>query len=107
MKTAKNMKELENMILGEIKKKLPGATKDYCHKWYSKHPEMNDIVSESDFVQMVNNSLKVSLHNGEVKASLNVFNEQNIEGEYLEQMKILWEDFKSEYVNYVFTKILK
>ena len=30
MPVAKNMKELEKMVLGEFKKRIPGVTKEFC-----------------------------------------------------------------------------
>lgn len=44
MTVAKNMKELEKMIVDEMIKQMPKLTKEYCHKWYKKHAEMNDIM---------------------------------------------------------------
>ena len=32
MPVARNMKELEKMVLDRMKKELPNATKEYCHK---------------------------------------------------------------------------
>jgi phage major head subunit gpT-like protein len=107
MPVARNMKELEKIILGQVKKKLPSATRDYCHKWYGNHPEMKEIVSEEKFISMVNESMKVSIVNGELNAKFGIFQNEDIQEEHLEHMKQLWEEFKSGYMEYVSQKILK
>lgn len=107
MPVARNMKELEKMVMDRMKKKLPSTTRDYCHKWYSDHPELKEIVSETDFIQMVNDAMQVSMENGKLKAHIEVFRNKNIKEEHLEHMKLLWEDFKSGYLDYIVTKIFK
>lgn len=107
MPVARNMKELEKMVMDHMKKELPNATKDYCHKWYNSHSDMKDIVSETEFVQMVNNAMQISMENGKLKARVEVFKNKNIKEEHLEHMKLLWEDFKSGYMDYITTKIFR
>lgn len=107
MPVARNMKELEQMILGQVKKKLPSATRDYCHKWYGKHPDIKEIVSEEKFVSMVNDSMKVSIVKGELHAEFGIFQNEDIQEEHLEHMKQLWEEFKGGYMEYVSNKIFK
>ena len=48
MPVARNMKELEKMVLDRMKKELPNATKEYCHKWYNNNSDIKEIVSEID-----------------------------------------------------------
>lgn len=105
MPVARNMKELEKMILAEMKKKLPNATKDYCHKWYSKNPELVEIVSEENFIKMVNESLNISISNGKLNAEFGIFKNQDVKEEHRERMKFLWEDFKAGYLQYIYNKI--
>lgn len=105
MPVARNMKELEKMIMDQMKKKLPNATKDYCHKWYSQNPEVMEIVAEKDFVRMVNDSLSISISNGKLNAKFGIFNDQDIKEEHLEHMKSLWDDFKAGYLKHIYDKI--
>ena len=107
MPVARNMKELEKMILDKFKKELPKVTKEYCHKWYSNHPEMIDIVSEEAFIKMVNDSFKLSIKNGQIDAEFGIFQNDDISEEHLEKMVGLWEDFKDGYRKYVVSKTMK
>ncbi len=107
MPVARNMKELEQMILKEVKKKLPGATRDYCHQWYCKTEDIKQIISEEKFVSMVNESMKISIVNGKLNAKFGIFQKEDIKEEYVESMNELWEEFKEGYVNYVMNKICK
>ena len=107
MPVARNMKELEKMILDRVKKELPKVTKEYCHKWYDTHPEMVDIVSEESFIKMVNDSFKFSMKNGQLDTEFGIFQKDDISEEHSEKMIELWEDFKGGYKNYVMSKILK
>ena len=107
MPVARNIKELEKMILDKFKKELPKVTKQYCHKWYCTHPEMVDIVSEESFIKMVNNSFKFSIKNGQLDTEFGIFQKDDISEEHSEKMTELWEDFKGGYKNYVVSKILK
>ena len=47
MPVARNMKEIEQMYFEALKKRLPNITTNYCHKWYTEHPELEEIISES------------------------------------------------------------
>lgn len=107
MPVAKNMKELEKMVLDRMKKELPNATKEYCHKWYSNNSDIKEIISETDFIQMVSDTMEISVKNGKLDAGFKLFRKENIKEEHLERMSSLWEDFKSGYRNYVTTKIFK
>lgn len=107
MPIVRNMKELETMIMDKVKKDLPKATREYCHKWYGKHPKLEDIVSEETFIKMVNDSFKLSIKNGEFSAEFGVFQNEDVSEELSEKLNILWEDFKSGYVKYVMSKVLK
>lgn len=107
MPVARNTKELEKMVMNHMKKELPHATKDYCHKWYNSHSDMKEIVSETKFVQMVNDAMQISMENGKLNAHVEAFKNKNIKEEHLEQMKLLWEDFKSGYLDYIMTKVFK
>lgn len=106
MPVAKNMKELEKMIMDRVRKELPRATKEYCHKWYGNHPELKEIVTEEAFIKMVNDSFKLSIKNGEFVAEFGIFQNEDIPEGHSEKMNVLWEDFKSGYVNYVMNKIV-
>lgn len=101
MPVARNMKELEKMVMEKMKKKLPSVTKDYCHKWCAEHTELAEIVSEDGFIQMVNDSLKISVHNGTFNAEFGVFQNQDINPEHVEQMNKLWEGFKEGYITHL------
>lgn len=107
MPVARNMKELEKMMLDQMKKELPNATKEYCHKWYSDNSDIKEIVSEIEFIQMVNDTMQISIENGKLKANIELFKNKNIKEEHLEHMKSLWEDFKSGYLDYVMKKVFK
>ena len=107
MPVARNMKELEKMVLDRMKKELPNATKEYCHKWYNNNSNIKEIVSETEFIQMANDAMQISMKNGKLKAHIELFKGGNIKEEYLEHMKTLWEDFKSGYLDYVTKKIFK
>lgn len=107
MPVARNMKELEKMIMDKVKKELPIATREYCHKWYDNHSEMKEIVSEEKFIKMVNDSFKLSIKKGEFVAEFGIFQNEEVADEHLEKMNVLWEDFKSGYVNYVMSKVTK
>lgn len=107
MKAARNMKEIQEMYYEALKKKLPGITTDYCHKWYANHPELEEIVSESKFVQMVNESLKISVSNGTFKAEFGIFQNEDVEEIHSERMKSLWEDFKTSYYKYLKVEVFK
>ena len=45
MPVARNMKELEKMVLDRMKKELPNATKEYCHKWYNNNSDIKEIIT--------------------------------------------------------------
>lgn len=107
MPVARNMKELEKMVLDRMKKELPNATKEYCHKWYNNNSDIKEIVSETEFIQMANDAMQISMENGKLKAHIELFKGGNIKEEHLEHMKTLWEDFKSGYLDYVTKKIFK
>lgn len=107
MAVARNMKEIEEMVLAGMKKKLPSVTKDYCHKWYNKNPELNEIVSEEDFIKMVDDSIKISMSNGKLNAKFEIFKNNDIKEEHYDQMKLLWKDFKAGYLDYIYTQIFK
>lgn len=91
----------------KMKKKLPSVTKDYCHKWCANHAELAEIVSEDEFIQMVNNSLKISVHNGKFSAEFGVFQNQAIKPEHVELMDKLWEGFKEGYIAYLKNNLMK
>lgn len=105
MPVARNMKELEKMILDRMKKKLPNVTKAYCHEWYTQNSELREIVSEEDFIRMVNDSLNISINNGKLNAKFEIFRDQDVEKKHRERMKLLWDDFKAGYIKYVYDKI--
>ena len=107
MPVARNMKELEKMVLDRMKKELPNATKEYCHKWYNNNSDIKEIVSETEFIQIANDAMHISMENGKLKAHIELFKGENIKEEHLGHMKILWEDFKSGYLDYVTKKIFK
>lgn len=107
MPIARNMKELEQMILEQVKKKLPSATRDYCHTWYGETEDVKPIISEEKFISMVNESMKVSVVNGKLNAEFGIFQSEDIQEKHTERMKQLWEEFKDGYMDYVFNKILK
>lgn len=107
MPIARNMKELEKMIMDRVKKDLPKATQEYCHKWYGNHPELEEIVTEEKFIKMVNDSFNLSIKNGEFAAEFGIFQNEVISEKHSEKLNPLWEDFKSGYVKYVMTKVLK
>ena len=107
MPVARNMKELEKMIMEKMKKELPNATREYSRKWYAEHSEMHEIVSKEKFVKMVNDSFKVSVKNGQLNAEFGIFQKDDIPEKYVEQMKTLWEDFKTGYQKSVMSKIMK
>lgn len=107
MPTARNMKELEGMLLAHIKKSLPDATKAYCHEWYRNASGIEEIVSEDEFIKMVNDSLKISMKNGSVQAELEIFKARKLEEDQAEKMKVLWEDFQKGYINYLGKKVFK
>lgn len=107
MTVARNMKELERMIMDKVKKELPKLTKEYCHKWYGSHSELREIISEESFIKMVNDSFKLSFKNGQVDAEFGIFQGDNIPEEHLEKMNELWLGFKSGYMDYVKSKIFK
>lgn len=107
MPVAKNMKELEKMVLGEFKKRIPGVTKDFCHKWYISKPQIKDIVSETEFVNMVMESLKVSFVNGKVDTKFELFKNKELKDDDMKTMTTLWESFKNEYLKYIETKMFK
>lgn len=107
MPVARNMKELEKMVLDRMKKELPNAAKEYCHKWYNNNSDIKEIVSETEFIQMANDAMQISMENGKLKAHIELFKGGNIKEEHLGHMKILWEDFKSGYLDYVTKKIFK
>lgn len=107
MPVARNMKEVEKMILDKFKKELPKATREYCHKWYNNHPEIVDIISEEHFTKMVNDSFKLSIKNGQIDAEFGIFQNEDISEEHSEKMNVFWEDFKGGYKQYVMNKIMK
>ena len=107
MPTVRNMKEFGKMIMDKVKRDLPKATREYCHKWYGNHPEIKEIVSEEKFVAMVNESFKLSVNNNKFQAEFGIFKNENISEEHREKMNVLWEDFKSGYVNYVMGRVTK
>lgn len=107
MPVARNMKELEKMVLDRMKKELPNATKEYCHKWYNNNSDIKEIVSETEFIQIANDAMHISMENGKLKAHIELFKGGNIKEKHLEHMKTLWEDFKSGYLDYVTKKIFK
>lgn len=105
MKAARNQKELEKMIMDQVKKKIPSVTKDYCHKWYATHGEIAEIVSEDKFIQIVNDTMKISIKSGRANVEFEIFKSKDIDKEKYEQMKMLWDDFKSDYASAVIPKI--
>ena len=107
MSIARNMKELEKMIMDKVKKELPKVTKEYCHKWYGNHPELKEIVLEETFIKMVNDSFKLSIKNGKVVTEFGIFRNKDVPEEHLDRINVLWEDFKGEYKNYVMGIITK
>lgn len=107
MPTVRNMKEFGKMIMDKVKRDLPKAIREYCHKWYGSHPEIKEIVSEEKFISMVNESFKLSINNNKFQAEFGIFKNEDILEEHTEKMNVLWEDFKSDYVNYVMGKITK
>lgn len=107
MPVARNMKELEKMIVEEIKKQLPKVTREYCHKWYNSNPEMKEIVSEADFIKMVNDSLTLSTINGKVEAKFGVLKDRDIDKEHIETMNALWKNFEVGYIKHIKAKLFK
>lgn len=107
MAVARNMNELEKMIMDMVKKELPKATREYCHKFYRNHPEMEQIISEESFNKMVNDSFKLSIKDCEFAAELKISLDDNVPEEHIEKMKALWKDFESDYVKYVMNRIVK
>ena len=107
MPVARNMKEIESMYFEALKKKLPNITTNFCHKWYADHPELEEIVSESKFVQMVNESLKITVSNGTFKAEFGIFQNEDVEEIHSECMKSLWEDFKTSYYKYLKVEVFR
>ena len=48
MPVARNMKELEKMVLDRMKKELPNATKEYCHKWYNNNSDIKKLYQKQN-----------------------------------------------------------
>lgn len=107
MPVARNMKELEKMIMDKVKKELPKFTKEYCHKWYGNHPELAEIVTEETFIKMVNDSFKLTIRKNEFVAEFGIFKNQDVSDEHSEKLNVLWEDFKGGYKDYVMSKFSK
>lgn len=107
MAVARNMNELEKMIMDKVKKELPKATREYCHKFYKYHPEMEQIISEESFNKMVNDSFKLSIKDCEFTAEFKISQDDNVPEEHIEKMKAVWKDFESDYVKYVMNRIVK
>ena len=107
MPVARNMKDIQEMYYEAIKKKLPDITTNYCHKWYANHPDLEKILPETKFVQMVNESLEISVSDGTLKTKFGIFQNEEIEEEHLEHMKVLWEDFKTGYCEYLKVEVFK
>lgn len=105
MPVVKNIKELEKMIAEQMKKKILPATVEYCHKWYASHSEIEEIVSEEKFVQMVKDSMKTKTVNGQFQAEFSIFDKDEIPEDKVDTMKELWEDFKTGFVPNVMKKI--
>lgn len=80
MPVARNMKELEKMVLDRMKKELPNATKEYCHKWYNNNSDIKEIVSETEFIQMANDAMQISMENGKLKAHIELFKRWKYKG---------------------------
>ena len=107
MPIARNFKELEKMIMDKVKKELPKLTREYCHKWYGSHPELKEIVTEENFIKMVNDSFKLSIMKNEFVAEFGIFQNEGVSEEHTEKLNELWEDFKGGYKDYVMSKLSK
>ena len=107
MPVAKNMKELEKIVVGEFKKRIPGVTKDFCHKWYISKLQMKDIISEEEFIDMVMESLKVSFVNGNINTEFELFKNKNLKDNDMKTIATLWESFKEEYLKHIKSKMFK
>ena len=107
MPVAKNMKELEKMIMEKVKKELPKLTREYCHKWYGNQPELKEIIVEENFIKMVNDSFKLSIRKNEFVAEFGIFQNEGVSEEHTEKLNELWEDFKGGYKDYVMSKFSK
>lgn len=105
MKAARNMKELEEMIIGDVKEKLIVLTKEYCNKWYEENDVLKEIMSETEFANMVKDSLKISMTNVELNSELELFKDIKIEDEKRAQLDELWKKFKLGYIDYAKKRI--
>ena len=107
MPVARNYKELEKMIMDKVKKELPKLTREYCHKWYGIHPELKEIVSEETFIKMVNDSFRLTIKKNEFVAEFGIFKNEEMSDEHTEKLKVLWDEFKGGYKDYVMSKFSK
>ena len=61
MPVARNMKELERMLINECKRKLENIMKDYSDHWYERHTDISRFLSKNEFWDLVKDSSKIEV----------------------------------------------
>lgn len=111
MPVARNMKELEKMLITECKRRIENIMKDYSGRWYERHKNMSQFLSINEFWDLVKKSSKIEVDpcsGREVKnvtIKFMVSNDASYPSELEENdrnvFEDLWKDFLEEYEPYM------
>ena len=111
MPVARNMKELEKMLVNECKRRFENIMKDYSGRWYEEHRDMSQFLSKNDFLNLVKKSSKIEVDTcpGQITKNITikfmVSNDVSYPSELEEDdrnvFENLWRDFLEEYESYM------
>ena len=111
MPVARNMKELEKMLINECKRRLENIMKDYSDRWYEGHTDMSQFLSKNEFWNLVKKSSKIEVdachgqRNKNITVKFMVSNDaiypSELEGNDRNVFDSLWKSFLEEYEPYM------
>jgi hypothetical protein len=105
MAAARNMKELENMILNAVKDVVTKSIKTYTSKWYSENKvEAEKIITEEKLQEAVSKAFVFDICKGEFKTSIDITKY----AEYgLDKHQDMMNKFKDGLLEYISIKLKK
>lgn len=72
MAVARNMKELEQMILNAAKDVTRKSIKSYTIKWYAENEETEKIITKDKLQEIANQAVKFNMSKNEVQTSIDI-----------------------------------
>lgn len=107
MPVAKNMKELEKMLINECKRRLENIMKNYSDSWYEGHEDMSQFLSKNEFWDLVKNTSKIEIGQSkkDITVKFMIVKDSTYPSELEEKDRSvfdgLWKSFLEEYEPYM------